>query len=254
MFHSPILDDMPERLHKYMARCGVASRRRCEELIAEGKVRVNDAVVTTPGSRINPAVDRIEVDSEIVKPTEKVIYIMLNKPPGYITSASDSFKRPTVFELVKEIPERLFPVGRLDLDSRGLLLMTNDGTLTYRLTHPSYEVEKEYQVRLKGEPKKEELEKVRSGVEINGDYITHPAKVSIIEKKNNRTLLKVVIMEGRKRQVKRMFAAIGYKVEDLKRSRVGELRLGNLPEGKWRFLTEREVSKLKQMVDLDLLS
>ncbi|MCD6385425.1 rRNA pseudouridine synthase [Candidatus Sumerlaeota bacterium] len=245
---------MKERLHKYMARCGVASRRKCEELIFSGKVRVNGEIVREPGTKIDPGVDRVEVEGRLVSEPEESIYIMLNKPPGYITSAEDSFNRPTVFELVKDVRKRVFSVGRLDLNSRGLLLLTNDGELAYRLTHPRYKVEKEYIVKINGVPTARELRQLEEGVELEGGYRTQQAQLKVLDRTNNTATVSVVISEGRKRQVKRMFSAIGYRVMDLRRIRIGDIHLGKLPEGRWRYLRKGEIKKLKTSVGLDLPS
>lgn len=245
---------MGERLHKYMARCGVASRRKCEELILNGKVRVNGEIVTTPGTKIEPGIDKVEVEGRVITEPKQTIYIMLNKPPGYITSTEDAFNRPTVFELVKGVNRRLFNVGRLDLNSRGLLLLTDDGELAFRLTHPRYKVEKEYIVKINGIPTGKEIQQLREGVVLRGGYKTQQARVRVLARKNNSATISIAISEGRKRQIKRMVSAIGYKVMDLRRIRIGEIRLGNLPEGKWRYLSEAEIKKLKASVGLDLPS
>lgn len=245
---------MFERLQKYLARCGIASRRECEKLILAGRVKVNGEVVKVLGTKIQPEVDRVELDDIPVTPDSSRVYVMLNKPPGYVTSADDEYGRETVFELVKDVNRRVFSVGRLDLDSRGLLLLTDDGELAHRLTHPRYKVEKEYIVKINGVPAESEMNLLRQGTTLMGGYRTQPAQVELISATGEQATVRVILSEGRKRQVKRMFAAIGYKVLDLKRTRIGPLRLGKLPEGKWRYLTDNELKKLKQSVGLNLSS
>lgn len=242
---------MLERLQKYLARCGIASRRECEKLIFAGRVKVNGEVVHVLGTKIQPEIDRVELDDTPVTPDSGRVYVMLNKPPGYVTSADDEYGRETVFELVKDVNRRVFSVGRLDLNSRGLLLLTNDGELAYRLTHPRYKVEKEYIVKINGVPAEHELNMLRQGTTLIGGYRIQPAQVELISATPEQATVRVILSEGRKRQVKRMFAAIGYKVLDLKRTRIGPLRLGKLPEGKWRYLPAYELKKLKQSVGLN---
>ncbi|MCX7766205.1 MAG: rRNA pseudouridine synthase, partial [Candidatus Sumerlaeia bacterium] len=246
--------EMLERLQKYLARCGVASRRDCEKLILAGRVKVNGKVVQILGTKIQPEIDRVELDGTPVSPDSDNVYVMLNKPPGYVTSAEDEYGRVTVFDLVKDVKSRVFSVGRLDLNSRGLLLLTNDGELAYRLTHPRYKVEKEYIVKINGVPADSELNTLRQGIILMGGYHTQPAQVELISATQELATVRVVIFEGRKRQIKRMFAALGYKVLDLKRTRIGPLRLGKLPEGKWRYLTDNELEKLKHSLGLNFSS
>ncbi len=245
---------MAVRLHKYMARCGVASRRRSEELISEGKVKVNGKTVTTPGTKIAPESDSVEVEGRTIEPPEGHVYVMLNKPPGYVSTVDDEYDRPTIYDLVKGTGRRLFSVGRLDMDSRGLLLLTTDGNLAYRLTHPSHKVDKEYIVKLDGVPSEEELEHVRKGVELVDGHITQPCTITLDTAEGNEAWVTVIISEGRKRQVKRMFKAVGYTVTYLKRTRIGELELSTVEEGSWRYLTQQETKKLKQSAGLDLPS
>ena len=243
---------MIERLHKYMARCGVASRRRCEELIAEGKVMVNGKVVTTPGSKIDSAHDEVKVEGRPLQIVQRHTYILLNKPPGYITSASDEYKRQTVFDLIENHKGRLFSVGRLDLDTRGLLVLTDDGELTYRLTHPKHKIEKEYIVRIDGIPTSEEIDRLQKGVPVEEGYTTQPCSIKLASDKDGKAMLRIIIAEGRKRQVKRMLKFFDYNVLYLKRIRLGNLYLADLPEGAWRYLTKEEVKGLKQLAGLDL--
>lgn len=238
-----------ERLQKHMAHCGVASRRKCEELIAEGRVRVNGITVTEAGIKIDPYNDRVEVDGETISPSEKRVYVMLNKPEGYVSTARDQFGRPTVLDLVKEIKERVYPVGRLDYDSGGLLLLTNDGELTYGLTHPRHGVAKTYIATVAGRPTSREIDRIKRGVALDG-RITSPADIELVKRTNKDSVYRVIIREGRNRQVRRMFEKIGYTVISLKRIAIGSLELGPLPSGKWRFLKESEVRGLFKIIKL----
>jgi 23S rRNA pseudouridine2605 synthase len=232
-----------ERLHKYMARCGVASRRKCEEMIAAGFVSVNGHRVRSPGCCIEPGKDRVEVKGRIINEEKQKVYVMLNKPPGYVTSSRDQFNRPTVLDLVKGVRQRIYPVGRLDYESQGLLLLTNDGDFAHRLMHPSHRVSKEYLALVKGYPDREVVDRLRTGVEIDG-HMTAPAVVKVVERRADKTLLTIIIQEGRNRQVRKMCKAVGHPVEVLKRVAIGDLKLGSLPEGRWRYLTRQEVGAL----------
>lgn len=235
----------PMRLHKYMASCGVASRRSCEAMIAEGRVRVNGEVVTGMGVLVTPGVDTVEVDGKPVEPAGEMVYIALYKPEGYITTVSDPFGRSSVMDLVRDLSDvRLFPVGRLDSDSRGLLLMTNDGEFTNRLTHPRFHVEKEYRVLVRGIPNETELSRLRNGgVELDGRP-TAPARVWVEAAKKNTALCRIVIREGRNRQVRRMFEQVGHPVTELTRIRIGPVWLKGIEPGKWRYLHNDEVNAL----------
>ncbi|MFU0801251.1 MAG: rRNA pseudouridine synthase [Xylanivirga thermophila] len=236
------------RLQKYMAYCGVASRRKCEEIISEGRVSINGHKVMDMGIKINPDCDVVSVDGRVLELNKRPsIYIMINKPRGYITSSNDQFGRSTVLDLIPDMKARLYPVGRLDYDSEGLLLLTNDGSLTYKLTHPKYHVEKEYYVEVIGFPNEEHIEKLRNGLDIGG-YKTRSAKVYAGNKTKNGMSYRIVIKEGKNRQVRRMFEAIGYHVILLRRERMGLLSLGDLKPGNWRYLSNREISLLKQSV------
>lgn len=241
-----------ERLHKVLARAGVASRRKCEVLIASGRVKVNGETVSSPGSRVDPEHDRIEVDGKaIVLPCEHT-YLLLNKPPGYLSTVSDPQDRSTVIDLVYT-GVRLYPVGRLDMDSEGLLLLTNDGELTQRLTHPSYEHEKEYHLWVEGRPTARTLQRLGEGIELE-DGFTWPAEVTVLRYEGGGTWLRFVIHEGRKRQLRRMCEAVGHPVRRLLRVRLGPLTLGNLPSGQYRLLTEEEQALLRESVGLERTS
>jgi len=212
-------------------------------MIQDGRVAVNGIVVTEMGIVVDPDKDIVEVNGKKINPPDKKIYVMLHKPKGYITSAKDQFGRPDVATLVSTIPARLFPVGRLDYDTSGLLLMTNDGDLTYKLTHPKHEVDKVYVARVIGKPEEADLIKLRAGVEIEGQ-ITAPAKVHLVKDWGTTASLRITIREGRNRQVRKMLAAVGLTVLTLKRVATGGLFLGDLEVGKYRFLTKDEVEKL----------
>ncbi len=236
---------MEERLQKYLANCGIASRRKCEELILQGKVSVNGKVVTELGTKINPQKDKIEFNGKTVKNEENKIYILLNKPIGYVTTVKEQFGRDKVTDLVK-VKERLVPVGRLDMYTSGAIILTNDGDFVYKVTHPKNEVTKTYTVTLKGQVSNEEIEKLRSGVILDDGFITSPAKVKKImeDKESNKTRLEIVIHEGKNREVRRMCEAIDKKVLALHRSKIGKITLEGLTIGKWRHLTENEVNSL----------
>jgi 23S rRNA pseudouridine2605 synthase len=226
-----------DRLQKVLARAGLASRRVCEDLIAEGRVRVNGEVADL-GRRVDAAHDVIEVDGALVPTAPGLVYYLLNKPAGVVTTAADTHGRPTVVELVPPEP-RVFPVGRLDADSEGLLLLTNDGELTHRLTHPSFGVEKEYLASVEGDPSPAALRRLRDGVELE-DGTTAPAKVARL----SEGLVRITIHEGRNRQVRRMFEAVGHPVTRLVRSRIGTLSDRKLKPGEWRPLSDDEVRAL----------
>ena len=233
------------RLQKFLAECGVASRRKSEELIAQGVVRVNNRVAKI-GDSVDPKHDQITVRGKRVARTNNLYYILLNKPRGYVTTMDDDLGRKCVTELVADIKERVYPVGRLDRVSEGALLMTNDGEFANAMMHPSRHVPKTYKVTVRPEPSKQMIEHLASGVEIDG-RMTAPAEVRIIEKLEDRTVLEIVLYEGRNRQIRRMCEAIGLEVARLKRTAVGSVRLGTLPAGKYRDLTEREIASLLSM-------
>lgn len=238
---------MEERLQKFLAEAGVASRRKAEELITAGKIKVNGKVVTALGTKIDPQKDVVlYLDKEISNKEVEMVYIMLHKPEGYVTTAKEQFGRPGVMDLVSRIETRIFPVGRLDYDTSGLLLLTNDGDLTYKLTHPKHDVDKTYIAKLYGTPDDMALQKFRRGVEIDGRK-TKPAKMQILEKAERQSTVEIIIHEGRNRQVRKMCEAIKHPVAQLKRVGTGELMLGDLAKGKYRFLTEKEIKYLKSL-------
>lgn len=238
---------MEERLQKYMARCGLASRRECEKIISQGKVTVNGKLILEMGKKINPSKDEIKVEGRLIVPETKKAYIILNKPVGYISTVSDPMGRPTILELIGDIGLRIFPVGRLDFDSQGLIILTNDGDFTYYLTHPKHGIKKEYRVLVSGSPKNEDIESLKRGINID-DYFTNPAEIININKEDGGSIFKVIINEGRNRQVRRMFDSIGHPVISLTRVSVGNITLGNLPLGSWRYLRQDEVDGIKGMI------
>ena len=236
------------RINKYIALCGVASRRKAEELILAGKIKVNDNIVTELSYQVDEENDVVKVDDQIIKEENKLVYILLNKPEGYITTVKDQFDRESVLDLVTDIKERVYPIGRLDYETSGLLLLTNDGDLTYKLTHPKHEVDKTYVARVKGKLTPDEIKMFKSGLKIE-DYVTAPAKLKVIryDEKTNVSLLEIKIHEGKNRQVRKMCKAINHPVLRLKRTAMGKIRIGECEIGKYRYLTEDEVKYLKSI-------
>ena len=233
------------RLNKYLADSGVCSRRKADELIAEGRVFINAKKVTELGTMVNEENDTVTVDKKKVTPVKELTYIMFNKPKGCVTTASDDLGRKTVFDFI-DLKKRLFPVGRLDYDSEGLLLMTNDGELTQKLTHPSSEIPKVYVVKIEGEIVESDLAIISKGVTVDGEKFGR-AKVKVTGVENGLTRLEVTIFEGKNREVRRMFSAVEKNVVFLKRVAVGNLRLGGLGRGKYRFLNDNEIAYLKSL-------
>ena len=231
------------RLEKFLSESGIASRRDAKRYISDGRVSVNGERVLIPGTHIAPQRDEITFDGEPVSGKPKQIYLMLNKPTGYVTTVRDERGRPTVMVLVGDISERIYPVGRLDLDTEGLLLMTNDGDLAHRILHPSHEIQKTYIAWVEGHPDRGAIQRLREGIEIE-EGITASAQVNQVERRRDQTQFKVIIHEGRKRQIRRMFHAIGHEVIYLKRVKIGSLSLGRLPIGKYRPLTASEIESL----------
>ncbi len=232
------------RLQKFMAEQGIASRRKSEDLIRTGKVKVNGHIAVI-GQKINPKKDLVTVGKQKIVPpkTRNMIYIMLNKPRGYVTTVSDEYDRKTVMDLIPDIKERIYPVGRLDKDSEGLLIMTNDGSFTNCLTHPSHGLAKVYRVTVRPAVDDEILYNLRNGIVIDGRK-TAPADVTVLTEEENRVVLEFVLHEGRNREIRKMCESQGLEVARLKRTAVGSLKLGVLPQGKYRELTEQEVKKL----------
>lgn len=235
---------MEMRLQKYLAECGIASRRKCEEYIIQGKVEVNGKIVTELGTKIDFEKDKIKFNNKEIKPEKKHVYILLNKPIGYVTTADDQFGRDTVLDLVK-VKERIVPVGRLDMYTSGALILTNDGDFVYKVTHPKHEINKTYNATLKGIIQSDEVEKLRNGVKID-DYTTKPAKVKILKTDTEKDIsrIEITIHEGKNRQVRKMCEAIGRNVIALHRSKIGSINVKDLPLGKWRYLTSKEVRSI----------
>lgn len=236
-----------ERLQKVLAHRGVASRRACEEIIASGRVRVDGVIVTELGVKVDPDAVLIEVDGVAVGEKLEPVVIMLNKPPGYVATVKDKHAEKTVMDLVQLEGRRLYPVGRLDMDSRGLLLMSDDGDLAHKLLHPSHFVEKTYEVRGRGELGRREIEKLASGVEIEGGK-TAPAKLEEVKLEKERFRFRIVLREGKKRQIRLMVRALGGHVTDIRRTAFAGLQLASLQEGQWRELGPGEVHSLKKRV------
>lgn len=232
---------MEIRLQKYLADSGVASRRKCEEFILNGDVEVNGQIVQKLGTKVNEN-DEVKFKGKVVKPVEDKIYILLNKPIGYVTTAKDQFKRETVLDLVK-VKQRIVPVGRLDMYTSGALILTNDGEFVNKYTHPKNEIDKTYNVTLAGKIEKNEVEALRNGVELDDGYVTKPAKVKIlkIDEEKNISRLQIVIHEGKNRQVRRMCEAIDKKVLALHRAKIGKIDVKDLKIGEWRYLKKSEI-------------
>lgn len=231
------------RLAKYLADAGIASRRKAEELIVQGRVRVNGDLVTEKGYIIISDVDKVEFDGRLIK-KEKNIYILLNKPAGFISSVHDPQGRPTVLDLLKEVTQRVYPVGRLDYDTEGILLLSNDGEFSNLMTHPRYEMTKTYQALVQGKTGEKAIRMLRDGIELE-DGRTAPAEVKVLNEYEDKTRLEIKIHEGRKRQVKRMCKAAGHPLIKLKRTAIETLTLQGVAPGKYRFLTAEEVQRLK---------
>lgn len=231
------------RLQKYLAMCGVASRRAAEKMITEGKVSVNGAIVTELGTKVTQR-DRVSVEGEHVKPETRMYYVLLNKPEGVLSSAKDDRGRTCVVDLIKGVEARLFPVGRLDYDTSGLILLTNDGAFMQRLTHPSYEIWKTYEAVVKGVPNESNARSFSEGIQLD-DGPALPAVLDVVGYKGNNAIVEVSLREGRNRQVRRMLERIGHPVISLKRIQFGPLRLGDLRPGSWRQLTAEEVAALQ---------
>lgn len=234
------------RLQKYMADRGIASRRKCEEYIIQGKVQVNGKTITQLGVKINPQTDTILFDNKTISNKKKeMIYILLNKPIGYVTTAKDQFQRDTVLDLLKGINERLVPVGRLDMYTSGALILTNDGDFVYQVTHPKHEIEKTYVATIKGKILPSEVEQLQQGVQIE-NYITKPAKVKILKiiPEKGVSRIEIAIHEGRNRQVRKMCEAIGKRVMALHRSKIGNVNVKDLKIGQWRYMKASEIKSI----------
>lgn len=234
------------RLNKYIAECGVASRRGADGLIEEGRIKVNGKSVTQPGTVIDEDNDTVLLDGKKIERVRRSIYLMLNKPKGCVSTVKDDKGRKTVLDYIDINDKRLFPIGRLDYDSEGLLLLTNDGDLAFKLTHPSHDIPKTYIAKVEGEVPESDLSVLRKGIVLDGIQ-THRAKIKLLEYNEGISRLEVTIYEGRNRQVRRMFESIGKQVVFLKRTGIGDLRLGGLSRGTYRYLTEKEIQLLKNL-------
>ena len=236
------------RLQKFLAEAGIASRRKCEEYIIAGKVKVNNEIVTELGTKVNPDKDKVYYENRLIKANEKNshIYIILNKPIGYVTTTKDQFDRPTVLDLIKKnINKRIVPVGRLDMYTSGALILTDDGDFVYKITHPKHEITKTYTVTVKGIVQEDEVKKLENGVKIE-NYITKEAKVKILKTdiEKNISRLEITIHEGKNRQVRKMCEAINKKVLALHRSKIGNITVKDMKIGEWRYLTKQELNSL----------
>jgi len=233
------------RLNKFISHSGYTSRRKADEIIFQGRVRINNKVEKNPGYKVDLEKDKVTISGKEIKLDEKSVYVMLNKPKDIITSADDQFNRKTVVDLI-DVKERIYPVGRLDYDSTGLIILTNDGELTYKLTHPKHEIYKKYFVKVNKILSSKEIYNLSSGVEIDG-YKTNKSMIEVISKNKGNTNMYVSIDEGRNRQIRKMFKTVEADVLNLKRIAIGKLILGNLKEGNWRYLTKREIDYLKSL-------
>lgn len=233
------------RLNKYIAECGVASRRGADKLISDGAVKVNNKTVTTLGIDINTDNDTVTVNGQKITLVNRYVYIMLNKPKGCVTTVKDDKGRKTVMDYIPQKDKRLFPIGRLDYDTEGLVLLTNDGDLAYKITHPSHEIPKTYIAKVEGDVPEADLAKLRNGVELDG-ITTHRAKVKKLGFEEGISRIEITIFEGKNRQVRRMFESIGFNVAFLKRIQIGDLKLGGLGRGMSRYLTDREIDLIKR--------
>lgn len=234
---------MKERLQKILAQAGICSRRAAEELIRAGQVTVDGKVVTEMGLKVDSKNQKIMAKGQAVGFSEKKMYVLLNKPEGFVTTMDDPQGRPIVTSLLKNIPERLFPVGRLDFESKGALILTNDGDLAQRIQHPSFEVNKTYVVRVTGKPNMTALTQLEKGVELEG-HLTAPATIKVRKSTPKESVIEITIHEGRKRQVRKMFTAIGHHVNELTRISYGNLKLGSLSPGKFRFLSKADIAHI----------
>ena len=240
---------MKIRLNRYLALSGIASRREADKMISEGRVSINGKTIDVLGVQIDGEMDKVEVDGKSVKRIKSEVYLMLNKPPGFLVTAKDPFQRPTIMDLLPKLKNRVFPVGRLDFDSEGLVLLTDDGELAYRLMHPSFQVTKEYRVRVDPKPDRSKLATMERGISLDGKK-TAPAKFRILTTNTKGTLILARLREGRKRELRRMFKYMGFRVLALKRVKLGSLHLGHLKKGEWRYLTGEEIARLKKKVQL----
>ena len=234
------------RINKYIAECGVASRRNADVLIKEGRVKLNGKIITSPGVDVCEENDSVSVDGIRISLPSDFTYIVFNKPKGCVTTVKDDKGRKTIFDFI-DIKKRLFPVGRLDYDSEGMLILTNDGDLSFRLTHPSNEIPKTYTVKIEGDILESDIAKLRGTVQLPGGGTSHHARIKKIETKDGFTKLQVTIYEGKNRQIRKMFESVGKNVVFLKRTAIGDFKLGGISRGSWRYLREEEIYYLKNI-------
>lgn len=240
---------MKVRLNKFLSQAGVSSRREADRMISEGRVKVNGEVILALGYKIDDAQDHVEVNGSRIERADNQVYLMMNKPPGYLVTLKDPFQRPTIMDLLPSFNTRIYPVGRLDFESQGLLLLTNDGELAHRLMHPRYQIGKLYLVKVKGKPDASSLSKLEKGIYLDGKR-TAPAKIKRLSEGPKRVVISIEIYEGRKREIRRMLDAIGLSVLELQRIKFAGLELSNLKPGNWRYLEPKEIARLKMKVKL----
>lgn len=233
------------RLHSFLAQIGIDSRRKCEKLIIQGKVKVNGVIITKLGTKVYPNKDKIEVNNKIINKNIPKMYVILNKPSGYLCTSYDPFGRPTIYEIIKKIKIKLNYAGRLDFNSEGLVFLTNDGVLINKITHPQNKIDKVYLVKIKGIIKDNDIKLLEHGIPLSPIYTSNPCQVKILKRDRNISLLEITIREGKKRQIRRMFSYLGYKVIKLKRTQIGILNLNGLKPGQYRFLQKQEIRELK---------
>lgn len=230
-------------MHKFLADAGLASRRKCEELISQGRIEVDGQVVRTPGTKISGS-EKIKADGKEIKLKQKRIYILLNKPVGYISTAKDQFSRKTVIDLVGMVKGRVYPVGRLDYDTSGLIILTNDGDFANKMMHPKHQTQKVYRAEIMGRLDGNDISRLQNGLELEG-FTTAPSKIRIVDDSSTNSIVEITMHEGKNRQVRKMFASLKHPVLHLKRVAIGSVRINDLEEGKWRYLSKKEVEQLK---------
>jgi len=240
---------MQVRLNKFLSHCGIASRREADKMIAVGKVKVNGEAIQILGYKIDTEEDKVEVNGKIVKEDKGFKYLLLNKPSGYLVTMKDPFQRPTIMDLLPSLGRRVFPVGRLDFETEGLMLLTNDGEMAYRLMHPKYKIKKVYVVKVKGKPDHSGLLRLEKGIYLEGKR-TAPVKITQIAADSKNSQFRIEIHEGRKREIRRLFETIGHRVLKLRRIKFSDLSIDKLKKGHWRYLNSVEVSRLKIKVGL----
>ncbi len=228
------------RINKYLANCNLGSRRKVEELIKNKQVYINDQLCTNLATTVNPETDIVKVGHKTIKYEQQKIFILLNKPKHYIVTVKDEFNRKTVYDLLPDFAKNLHPIGRLDYESEGLLILTNDGDITHKVLHPSFKIEKTYKVTVKGKLEFSHIQALRNGVKIE-NYTTQPAKVFLNYSTDEKSELKITIKEGKNRQIRKMLEAVGFEVTSLKRLQIGEIKLEKMPAGTWRFLKDSEI-------------